>query len=454
MPRNKLSLKSKIVLRSTICSFIILVTLLYLIKYTMSKYFEQVFEDDVLLCCVAIIFTIVFSLMMALSFRDPLKTLRKKTDSLNLENADLTQTIPIKHENSEIGKISKNINGLINKLRSMITSVKESIIDLTKISENMTTSAEDAGVACEQINRNIHDNLENVNALNAILSDNKATAKVLEESVSLVKNKISEQSIAVVQCSSSIQQIVSSVHNIHEKTAGKIDSIHDLEATINSSNHNLAETIRVVDVMKQSTDQIKEFLSVIEQIASQTNLLAMNAAIEAAHAGDAGKGFAVVADEIRKLSETTSESSQQIDKTINAVLKNIDQTYNEILKAGNTFESTKQTTLDVARSMQDTLSSLTGLSSGADEILSSLNILKENSIELDDKSKIMSESLQKNVKNLDNISERMVVNKKRTNEISTSMLNILNMVTIVKESGIENKDKVDSLKENVDLFLV
>jgi methyl-accepting chemotaxis protein len=134
--------------------------------------------------------------------------------------------------------------------------------------------------------------------------------------VELVTKTVEEESAAVHQVASAMKQFAGSVNMIVtrvDETVQKTGSIH----------HLVDQASGLMDELKRDTDMITQMVRVIEDISEQTNLLALNAAIEAARAGDAGRGFAVVADEVRKLATHTTESTEQIQKSVSTFVKNV-----------------------------------------------------------------------------------------------------------------------------------
>ena len=153
----------------------------------------------------------------------------------------------------------------------------------------------------------------------------------------------------------------------------------------------MRETIVAVQDISKSVDGIASAIKIISVIASNTNLLSMNAAIEAAHAGDAGKGFAVVADEIRRLSESTRENSRSISQTLSNIIAGINTTSKRTGDTGSLINEMSAEINSFATTMTELIDTLSELSSESSGITNSLKVLREHSTAVkDDYSEMLS----------------------------------------------------------------
>ena len=185
----------------------------------------------------------------------------------------------------------------------------------------------------------------------------------------IVQAKVCDQTAVVTESSAAIEQMTASVDSINEITATRRQSMTLLRDRTSTGSAEMAKASIAVNAVKDSATSINDVVKVIRRVASQTNLLAMNAAIEAAHAGQAGRGFSVVADEIRALSEETARQVKIIDTNIKKTIASIKTATDVTESAQSIFAQLDAETEVVARSMEEIGDGLKEISSGSSEIL-------------------------------------------------------------------------------------
>jgi len=188
------------------------------------------------------------------------------------------------------------------------------------------------------------------------------------------------QSESVDDSSAVTGKMVDSLRDTSDMSRQKREAIEELIEKAAKGQDAMKETIQAVQGISESVDGIASAIKIISVIASNTNLLSMNAAIEAAHAGEAGMGFAVVADEIRRLSETTRENSRNIAQTLSSIIAGINVTSRHSGEAGNLITSMSTEINGFAGTMTGLIDTLGKLSAESSEITASLESLKGNSL--------------------------------------------------------------------------
>ncbi|MCL2792413.1 MAG: methyl-accepting chemotaxis protein [Spirochaetaceae bacterium] len=219
--------------------------------------------------------------------------------------------------------------------------------------------------------------------INQQLKEHIARAiQVIEEITSLVEKldtKINAQSESVNESSSVTGEMVDALKNTSELSRQRREGIRGLIENATKGQDAMKETIGAVQNISQSIDGIGSAIKIISVIAANTNLLSMNAAIEAAHAGEAGKGFAVVADEIRRLSESTRENSRNISQTLSNIIAGINISSKRAGDAGSIINEMSNEINGFAGTMTELIDTLGELSAKSSGVTTSLESLKEQS---------------------------------------------------------------------------
>jgi len=242
-----------------------------------------------------IVIALIFVLRNTVS--RPLENLKHKAEDLASGEGDLTQQIEV-NSRDEIGQTSAQFNNFIAKVRDIISAAKSSSNENSEVANTLSKTALEVGNRAED------------------------TSRVVKETNKMSQNIKYELESSLQEAKKSKQEI----ENANQKLENAKTQILQMAAQVGKSANTEIEMAHKITQLSSDTEQVKDVLTVISDIAEQTNLLALNAAIEAARAGEHGRGFAVVADEVRKLAERTQKSLSEINATINVVVQAISDT--------------------------------------------------------------------------------------------------------------------------------
>jgi methyl-accepting chemotaxis protein len=253
---------------------------------------------------------------------------RTMTVLKDIAEGDLTKETVVSSKD-EVGDMARYLNFTVDKIKKLVLSIRREADTLSQtgmeLASNMTQTAAsitEITASVQSIKRQTGKQVDSVK--NADISMKQAM-----ERIDALNSLVQRQTECVSRSSSAIEQMLANIHSVTQTLVNNKGTITELANASQQGRDGLTEVSSNIQEIARESAGLMEINGVMENIASQTNLLSMNAAIEAAHAGEAGKGFAVVADEIRKLAESSSEQS----KTISGVLKKIKESIDKITKS-------------------------------------------------------------------------------------------------------------------------
>jgi len=364
---------------------------------------------------------------------------------------DLTGRIEVNRDN-EIGELAGYFNLTMDKIRNLVGIIKYKINGLNHTSFELSVNMEKTSAAVDQISSNL-DSMENlvVKQENGALVAGEAVG-VIKTNIDSLNKMIERQAESVDISSSAIEEMTANIHSVTQTLAENSKNVGDLVEASENGKTGLQTVAQEIQEIARDSEGLLEINSVMNNIASQTNLLSMNAAIEAAHAGEVGKGFAVVADEIRKLAESSGQQSKTTAamlKKIKASIDNITQSSNDVLNRFGAIDSSVKT---VSGHEQNILNTMREQETGGKQILESISRLRDITHSVKKGSDDMANSGETLVRETDGFIKTSQEAAEGMTEILTGINRIKVSVNHVNEMSLENNRNFDALKRETEKF--
>lgn len=290
--------------------------------------------------------------------------------------ADLTRKLPVRGRD-ELAALSCHFNDFVSLLQGLLGKVKIEVSGLRDGMLRLSANTEETSSAIHQITSNIEGlRLQTAHQAHSV-SESNVTVEEIARSVHQLYSLVEQQADSVATSSCSIEEMVASIRTVTGNIERMGQYYNDLLGKSDAGRGAIGTVVTQVREIDNQSERLQEANSLIAGIAAQTNLLAMNAAIEAAHAGEAGRGFAVVADEIRKLAENSASQSKTITHNIKGIRKVIDDVVASSGLSASTFDEIVDQIRVLSRLEEEIKFAMQEQTSGSTQILSSLGTINE-----------------------------------------------------------------------------
>ncbi len=416
--------------------------------------FEKIITKQISFSVLMVVIScLVFVFAIMKVFIRPIMRITSNFRDISEGEGDLTARLTVSGSD-EIAQLSEYFNRTLEKIRTAISHVKTNANGMQALGESLAGNATGTSSDISHIITNIDGVNERIAAQSDGVNQAADAVNTITENISQLDSMIEKQSASVSDASSAVEEMIGNIESVNSSMDKMAESFTLLAKNTDTGVTKQKDVNARIQQIEEESKMLHEANLAISNIASQTNLLAMNAAIEAAHAGEAGKGFAVVADEIRKLSETSSQQSKTIGLQLGSIKDSISSVVVASTEASSAFAMVSGKLSETEQLVQQIKGAMEEQQEGSRQITDALHRMNDSTGEVRRASKDISartEFILDEMQKLRSSSETM---RQGVEEISNGAHRIGESGTELARNSNDVRDAIEDISSQISMFKV
>jgi methyl-accepting chemotaxis protein len=405
----------------------------------------------IIIALAMVAFISIGAFILSQSISKPLKQMVQVLGDIG--EGDLTKRLEAASKD-EIGDMTRSFNHTLNKIGGLIKLIRQKAQSLSKTGSDLSMNMNTTAAAINEIAAAIQGLHKQVSHQSDKVGDTGQAIETINAHITGLSAQVEQQAASVSQSSSAIEEMLANIQSVTNTLIKNVDNVQTLAEASGVGRVGLEEVAGNLQNIARDSEGLLEINQVMENIANQTNLLSMNAAIEAAHAGEAGKGFAVVADEIRKLAESSGEQSKTISEVLKKIKDSIDRITRSTKDVLNKFESIDGGIKTLAEQEGHIRNAMEEQGVGSKQILDAVSHLNAISGDVKQRSQVMHGSSKEIIatrQTLESITQEI---RHGMHEMASGADQINTVVNQVNDISYQNQKDIDELIQEVNKFKV
>lgn len=385
------------------------------------------------------------------SLSKPIRSTSETMANIAAGEADLTQRLQASRY-AEVNELADNFNAFVGRIQELIGQTASAVDSVTKDKDEASAGAEETAASIEEIAATISSVRNQIRSLSESAQESSSASDEISANIRSLNNNIESQASSVEESTAAIEQMAASIQRVSESAEDKARLVSTLLDTTNQGREEMVETRSRIKDVTGRVSELLDVIKVINGIAARTNLLSMNAAIEAAHAGDAGRGFSVVAEEIRGLAASSSENAGVISTRLKESVASIEELGSSAEGAVRFYEDIEGKAREVADAFDEIKQAMGELSAGTEQLNSSASSLQDITSEVRSGSAEMSTGIDVITHSAGSVREVSEQVLSAVEEINSGARQIAGAMNNLNESVQRISGRIGEVRESVEQF--